>query len=182
MFNWVQAMISGFCKAQRTILIAAYLDWTEPNIVLWIGNSVIESISLWSSGIHTIVSLFVWPKSSILSHFYLVLYKDSDINAILQLGIKCLCPFHIWPGKDCCKKLPLEVHERLNFNGMKVSTQLCTALQNAWVHEKWRVVTHYFSLFPVGTIDTCTMTGRFLSTICCALDLHQFTLVMSCTQ
>lgn len=35
-----------------------------------------------------------------------------------------------------------------------------------------------FSLFPVCTIDTCTMTGRFLSTLGW-LDLHQFTPIMS---
>lgn len=57
-----------------------------------------------------------------------------------------------------------------------------TAQKTAWVHEKWSVVTHYFSLFSLSTMDTCTVTGPFLSIICCALESHQLTPVMSWAQ
>lgn len=63
----------------------------------------------------------------------------------------------------------------------------CNTTQlNPWVHNKWSVVTHYFSLFTVSTMDTCAaarpVKGPFLSIICCALEPHQLTLVMSCAQ
>lgn len=34
--------------------------------------------------------------------------------------------------------------------------------QNPSVRDKWTVVTHYFSLFTVSTMDTCTAAGPFL--------------------
>lgn len=53
------------------------------------------------------------------------------------------------------------------------------AEQDARVHEKQSIATHYFLLFPASTTYR---DWAFLSTICCALEPHQLTPVMSCAQ
>lgn len=68
-------------------------------------------------------------------------------------------------------------------NSAKTAPSIAT--QHRETHDKWSVVTHLFSLFTLSTMDTCAagpFKELFLSIICCALDPHQLTLVMSCAR
>lgn len=120
----------------------------------------------WNSGYNLLICCFIEMETLMLFSNEAWEVFTSD-QGWVGFGINDMLPLE---SQRCLRDWMLLAWECLLSSAHRSKMQEC--MRNAGL-------SHYFSLFPLCTIDTCTMTGRFLSAIRWALDLHQFTPVMS---